>query len=192
LTFGQSDGLAKLSSLVLLGAALYGLLALSAALICLRLLTRTTLRPMLSRIAGYERIFLIVGSALIVGCFFAGQSIGYRGIFLLFVLPGLLAIARGATDSFLRGLCRATAIVLVLLMWEECLRIGLASVLAQLDVPPLFDLLIKLAFWVVRELAWWWIVSVMVAFLVSFLAESETVRGFSQLSRRYLTAMRAR
>jgi len=192
LTFGQSDGSVKLSSLALLGASLYGILALSGALICRRILTRTTLRLIFSRIAGYERIFLVVGCTLIVGCFFAGQSIGYRGIFLLFILPGLLTIARVATDSVSRGLCRATAIVLVLLMWEECLRIGLASILAQLDVPPLFDLLAKLAFWVARELAWWSIVSVMVAILVSFLAESETVRSVSQLARRYLPATRAR
>jgi hypothetical protein len=188
LTFGQSGG----SSVALLGASLYGLLVFGGALICLRLVTRTPLRPMLAQIGDGERIFLVVGSALIAGCFLAGQSIGYRGIFLLFALPGLLAIARVATDSFLRGLCRATAIVLVLLMWEECLRIGLASILAQLAVPPLFDILIKLAFWVARELAWWWMVSVMIAFLASFLAESETVRSFSRLSRRYLSSMRAR
>ena len=40
-----------------------------------------------------ELIFLLIGAALIVGCFFAGSHIGYRGILLLFTLPGLLAMA---------------------------------------------------------------------------------------------------
>src|SRR5437764_300227 len=72
---GQSGGSTNPSSFAYVGVVLYGLLALSSTLICQRLLTRTALRPTFSRIVGYERIFLVVGSALIVGCFFAGQSI---------------------------------------------------------------------------------------------------------------------
>jgi hypothetical protein len=179
-------------SFTLLGAALYGVLVLNLALICRFLVARSALRPTFSRILGYERIFLVVGSALIVGCFFAGQSVGYRGIFLLFVLPGLLAIARIATDSALQRLCRTTAIVLVLLMWEECVRTGLKAISAWLDIPPLAETLSHITLWLGRELAWWWIVSVMTAFLLSLLAGSETVRGFAQLSKRYLADPRAR
>jgi len=61
-----------------------------------------------------------------------------------------------------------------------------------LDTPPLYETLAQLTLWLVRELAWWWIVSLMTAFLLSYLAESETVRGFAQLSKRYLAARRAR
>ncbi len=190
--FGLSGGSANPFFITLLGASLYGLLVLSGALICRRLLTGTALRPNFSRLFGYERIFLVVGSVLIVGCFFAGQSIGYRGIYLLFILPGLLAIARVTADSVLRRLCHATAIVLMLLMWLECFRTGLAAIFARLDIAPLANNLSQLTLWLARELAWWWIVSVMVAFLLSFLAASEAVRGFSQLSKRYLSFRRAR
>ena len=191
LIFGMSGRSADTFTFTLLGTALYGVLVLSGALICRRLLTRTALRQTFSRILGYERIFLVVGSTLIVGCFFAGQSTGYRGIFLLFVLPGLLAIARVAADSATRRLCRAAAIVLLLLMWGEFFRTGLAAILARLDISPLSGTVSTLIFWLAREFAWWWIVSVMVAFLISFLAESETVRGLVQLSRRYLSSARA-
>jgi hypothetical protein len=61
-----------------------------------------------------------------------------------------------------------------------------------LDIPPDYETLSLLTLWLARELAWWWLVSVMTACLLSFLAESETVRGFLQLSRRHLSAMRAR
>jgi hypothetical protein len=182
LIFGMAGGSSNTFLFKLVGAALYGVLVLNALRTCRRLLTRTALRPTFFRIFDYERIFLVVGSTLVVGCFFAGQSIGYRGIFLLFVLPGLLAMARIAADSVSRRLCRNTAIIVVLLMWEECIRNGMA----RLDMPPLVDAVSQLTVWLARELAWWWIVSVMAAILLSFLAESETVRGFARLSKRYL------
>jgi hypothetical protein len=191
LIFGLSGRSATSFSFTLVAGALYGVLALSGALICRHLLARTALRANFSRIFGSEKIFLVIGSVLIAGCFFAGQSVGYRGIFLLFVLPGLLALARVAADSATRRLCRAGAIVLLVLMWGECFRTGLAAILARLDISPLSGTVSTLIFWLARELAWWWIVSVMVAFLISFLAESETVRGLVQLSRRYLSSARA-
>jgi hypothetical protein len=179
-------------SFTLLGSCIYALLVLGGVLICRRILSDTTLRSTFFQISDYERIFAVVGSALIVGCFFAGQSIGYRGIFLLFILPGLLAITRVAPDLALRRLCRTAAIVMVLLMWEECFRLGLGIILGYLDIPQSADNLRILVFWLARELAWWWLVSVMVAFLLVFLAESETVRTFLELSKRYLSAKRAR
>jgi hypothetical protein len=192
LIFGLSGWSVKTSSFSLLAAAFYGILLLEGAVICRGLLTRTALRADFARIPDYDRMFLVVGSALIAGCFFAGQSVGYRGIFLLFVLPGLLAMAGVAAECAARDRYRAAAIVVVLLMWEECFRTGLERVFARLDFSPLFATLGKLTLWFARELAWWWIVSIMVAILFCFLAESETVRGFSQLAKQYLSPIRAR
>ena len=47
-------------------------------------------RIALARLPEPEKIFLLIGAALIGGCFFAGTNIGYRGIHLLFTLPGFL------------------------------------------------------------------------------------------------------
>jgi hypothetical protein len=192
LVFGLSGWPANSVAFTVLSAALYGILVLRGALICRGLLTRTALRLDSARISEREGIFLVIGSALIVGCFFAGQSIGYRGIFLLFTLPGLLAMARIATDPASRNVYRAAAIVVVVLMWEECVRFGFEAILARSGIAPLFATLGKLTFWLGREVAWWWIVSVMVALLLSFLAESETVRGLSQLAKRCLSPIRSR
>jgi hypothetical protein len=178
-------------SFMLLGSCIYALLVLGGVLICRRILSDTTLRSTFARISDYERIFVVVGSALIVGCFFAGQSIGYRGVFLLFILPGLLAVTRAAPDLALRRLCRTAAIVLVLLMWEECFRLGLKAIFDHLDIPQFVDYVQIFIFWLARELAWWWIVSVMVAFLLSFLADSEIFQAVVGLSKRYLSAKRA-
>ena len=43
-----------------------------------------------TRLPDPEKTFLLIGAALIIGCFFAGSSSGYRGIHLLFTLPGTL------------------------------------------------------------------------------------------------------
>src|SRR5262249_41193046 len=70
----------------------YAFLGLEALLVCFALV-RKNLVPTLSW-TERDQVFLVIGCALIVGCFFAGQSIGYRGIAFLFALPGFLALAR--------------------------------------------------------------------------------------------------
>jgi hypothetical protein len=57
---------------------------------------------------------LVIGCAVIVGCFFAGQSIGYRGVFLLMVIPGLLGIARPPASRNMRALGTGASVVIVL------------------------------------------------------------------------------
>jgi hypothetical protein len=116
-----------------------------------------------AELSGLDRTLMVIGSAIIAGCFFAGQSIGYRGVFLLLLLPGLLALSRSAASG-LRVLCLGSAIVIVLLMWGECLRLALGG---------------GFGFWLLRELGWWWSVTIMLALVANFLGESPV------LSRRW-------
>jgi hypothetical protein len=142
-------------------AALYTVLLGAALVICRRVFLMPGLAAAAAALSGRERILLVIGNAVIAGCFFAGQSIGYRGIFLLLVLPGLLGLSRSAFRG-LRVLSLGTAIVIVLLMWGEALRRALDG---------------GFGFWLVRELGWWWSVSVMLALLADFLRESPVWRG---------------
>jgi hypothetical protein len=146
-----------------LTVGLYGVLAGAALAICRRLSRFAALRAAIAELPDGERVLMVIGSAVIAGCFFAGQSIGYRGIFLLLVMPGLLALSRSAVRE-LRALCLGSAIVIVLLMWGECLRQALDG---------------GFGFWLLRELGWWWSVSVMLALVAGFLRESPAVRGAS-------------
>ena len=111
---------------------------------------------------------MVIGSAVIAGCFFAGQSIGYSGIFLLLVIPGLLALSRSGVRE-LRALCLGSAIVIVLLMWGECLRHALDG---------------GFGFWLLRELGWWWSVRVILTLVADFLRGSPVLRGASAWSVR--------
>jgi hypothetical protein len=144
-------------------AGLYVSLIGAALAICRRLSRFAELRAAIAELPGPERMFLVIGSAVIAGCFFAGQSIGYRGIFLLLVMPGLLTLSRSAVRE-LRTLCLGSAIVIVLLMWGECLRQALGG---------------GFGFWLLRELGWWWSVSVMLALVADFLRESPVLQGAS-------------
>ena len=144
-------------------AGLYGGLVGAALAICRRLSRFGELRAAIAELPGGERVFMVIGSAVIAGCFFAGQSVEYRGIFLLLVMPGLLALSRTAMLR-LRALCLGSAIVIVLLMWGECLR-------------QAFDG--GFGFWLLRELGWWWSVSVMLTLVADFLWESPVLQAAS-------------
>src|SRR5262249_39615709 len=101
---------------------IYVVLVASGAAICWRLLRTGRLHAALLELSGEEHIFFAIGSALMVGCFFAGQNLGYRGIFLLLVIPGLLALWRSAPERSLRALGAVTSVVILFLMWGECIR----------------------------------------------------------------------
>jgi hypothetical protein len=74
-----------------------------------------------------------------------------------------LALSRSAVRG-LRVLCLGSAIVIVLLMWGECLRQALDG---------------GFGFWLLRELGWWWSISVMLALVADFLRVSPVLRAAS-------------
>jgi hypothetical protein len=162
----------------IVSVGLYAILLGVCGILCVKLLRIPELRRALSSLASLERVFLVIGSAVIVGCFFAGQSIGYRGVFLLLVVPGLLALSR-RSNPHIRHLGLGTSVVIVLLMWSECFRLALNRVLEDSNVPELLAGELKMYFWLIRELGWWWTVSIMLAVLADFLSDSPIVRWLS-------------
>jgi hypothetical protein len=184
MVFADSDLSSSLSARSV-AVALYALMLLACVANVVRMLKRVDLRLALSKLTEHESMFLTLGSVLIVGCFFAGQNVGYRGIFLLLVLPGLLAVARNATDKNTRASATFTGVLIVLLMWGEFFRINLIFVLRGLEVGEDIVNLAWFGFWLVRELAWWWSISVLAAATLYYLSQSETGRRLSSaLTRR--------
>jgi hypothetical protein len=168
-----SDGAPPVEWIVASG--LYAILVGSSVAICRRLLSFGELRSALASLARPERVFLVIGSAVIAGCFFAGQSLGYRGLFFLMVMPGLLAITRTSSRE-LRHLSLCTCVVIVLVMWGECFRLALYSALGHPGVPEMLAGYLEFLFWLVRELAWWWTISVMLTVVADFLWASPIQR----------------
>ena len=163
--------------------------ALPPSNIChvLLLLDLSEFRAALASLPGLERILPVIGSAVITGCFFAGQRVGYRGVFLLLAMPGWLALSRSSVRE-VRVVSFGTGIVIVLLMWGECLRLALDYGLEQWSVVEPLASEAKIQFWLVCELCWWWTVSVILAVLGDFVSESPIVPHFRRVIRPFITA----
>lgn len=104
---------------------------------------------------------LAIGSLLLTACFFAGTNADYRGIFLLFVVPGLVRLHRSDHDPIRRWAARVIAAVLFV-MWEEFFRIHIDGALRELATPSLRAAGMIL-FWFGRELVWWWLIAALAA-----------------------------
>jgi hypothetical protein len=114
-----------------------------------------------------EAAFTAIGAVMICTCFFAGQSVVYRGVHFLLVLPGLLALWRAAVDPRERRLFASVSLAVVILMWEECVRHA-AEVLMPSEVARLW--------WLARELLWWYVIAVLTAFMFCFLQAPAALR----------------
>jgi hypothetical protein len=148
---------------------LWGSLTICAITLALRLAASPPVRQNFNALQPDQRGFLIIGAALICGCFFAGYSDSYRGIFLLFALPGLLALAPGGR------MFGITAGAVLFVMWGLTTQLLIARLTGGTAFPITGPSMIYL-YWLIRELAWWWIISVLLATLFCFAAESPAWR----------------
>jgi hypothetical protein len=47
----------------------------------------------------YAGLVIVVGSAVIAGCFSPGRALGYRSVYVLLAMPGPLTLARSTTSG---------------------------------------------------------------------------------------------
>jgi hypothetical protein len=177
--FGESAALGNVLAAAFLAFLIAGMVA-----ICRRFTVDGQLPAAMTALADRERSLLVLGSALICGCFFAGQNVWYRAIFLLLVLPGLFAVARAAPARRGRNWAVGTSIATVFLMWEECFRFGIERALKAAGASGTHTAEIHFLFWIFREAVWWWVVAILSAILVEFLRRSAVVREAMSWFRR--------
>jgi len=137
---------------------------------------RSALQNALLGLKEREKILLMLGAGMLVGCFFAGQSIGYRGIFFLLILPGLLTLARRTLGDEASSFCRATVWLILFVMWSDALRHAIFA--AQPLELPGRDI-IAASFWLAREIIWWRIIGVLGGILLCFVLTSPVWCGIS-------------
>lgn len=177
--FGESAALGNVLAAAFLAFLIAGMVA-----ICRRFTVDGQLSAAMTALADRERSLLVLGSALICGCFFAGQNVWYRAIFLLLVLPGLFAVARAAPARRGRNWAVGTSIATVFLMWEECFRFGIERALKAAGASGPHTAEIHFLFWIFREAVWWWVVAILSAILVEFLRRSAVAREATSWFRR--------
>jgi hypothetical protein len=125
--------------------------------------------------------FLLVGAIVTVGCFFTQTNIDYRGIFLLFALPGFFEL-RERTRPLEKIFTIAVA-VLLFCLWSDFFRLGIDNAMNAFAPghPDAMPWNLPANFFIVmRELAWWWLISVLASVIVAFVLSSP---GFVRLER---------
>jgi hypothetical protein len=123
------------------------------------------------RMGERDRRLLAAGSALVVGCFYAGQSINYRGVMLIFVLAGLVALRREIAAGAMRGLLTALIAAILILMWDGMFR----HALLQGSWGHL-----RATYWVVRETLWRLLVAFLIGAFVLFASRSPVLAAISR------------
>jgi hypothetical protein len=137
---------------------------------------RSALQIALPGLEEREKMLLILGGAMLAGCFFAGQSIGYRGIFFILILPGLFALARRTQGDEASISCRAAVWLILFVMWSDALRHAIFAA-QPLELPGWG--IIATAFWLAREIIWWHIIAVLGGILLCFVLTSPVWCGVS-------------
>jgi hypothetical protein len=125
----------------------------------------------------------------------------YRGIYLLLALPGLAELSRRMPTPLGRRLFRSARVAIVFVLWtpflDECLRLaGLTARLKYIGLAQPTALLYQFdnydnfppstpgyVLWLAGELAWWWIITLLLAVLGAFVGRTELWTLFSRFAR---------
>ena len=140
-----------------LASVLFILMTSTCLLVAVRQGRDPALRAALDHIGAAERSLLLVGGVLCAGCFFGHQNIGYRAMLLLLVLPGLLGLVRAATDVGAKSVFQVTGALVVVVLWGGVIDGTFGG-------------------WLVVQLAWWWIVSILLSIAWSLLGHDAIAR----------------
>jgi hypothetical protein len=163
--------------LPLSSGALQAILGIIAVGLAIAIARSRELAGAVAHLTEAERVFLLLGGIVMVGCFFAGQSFRYRAVFLLFVLPATTALWFGQYGRFTTRLFAMTSICVVFVMWGYYLARPVLLLADMLPGPGAVGALIKATFWLGRELAWWWVITVLLAGVLVVVMRSEVVQA---------------
>ena len=154
-------------SLRLVRLAIFAALPLAMAGWFFRMVRWCDFRIALARLPEPEKMFLLIGAALIGGCFFAGTNNGYRGIHLLFTLPGLLAMARMEDD--VRRMAVQGCVLVVALTWAGFfMQQGpFRQILLALGIGKFASAAVVGFLWLLSQIAWWQVVTLFIAILIA-------------------------
>jgi hypothetical protein len=189
--FGDAFGIQNVPGVVTTFLALGGVtpqVASTIAFACVIILYLGTVTVVLRHlsVAGpvinwdcFDARLSIVGSTLIGGCFILGQNVNYRAIFLLMVLPTMLTLRRNPKNQPLRTVIAITIGTVLGVMWCESPRYNVNALLGS--HPTAMIVMLAVLLWLVREVIWWWVVSVLIAWIIWFALQAPLLRRISWL-----------
>jgi hypothetical protein len=139
-------------------------------------LARGNLASAFAKMPDRDAMFLVIGSALITGCFFTGQNLAYRGVHLIFVAAGFVAMRRAVDNCATRATLTRAVIIVVFSMWGIFFR----QTLLQVSGSGPAALYGSLLLWLIREVLWWRLAALLLAMLVIFGVRSELFAALQQ------------
>ena len=131
--------------------------------------TRKSTAEAIDGLTRREWDFLLVGALITLGCFFTAQNIGYRSVHLLLTLPGLYVAARVGGARFASAPYVALAV-----MWAMAWR-GYGLLFAR-SVADEGAGTVFLALWLVREAAWWWLITMLLSLVIAYALRAPIVQ----------------
>jgi hypothetical protein len=137
-----------------LGAGLYAALIFTGLGLAAAIARAPDLAETLDGLEPDVRIRLLGFATVATGCFLAGQSNLYRGIFFIPVVADLMIARRGAPA---RGRLGWLVAAIVALMWENPVRFAL--------LPHDRPVALVYAWFLIREAIWWWLAASLLAIL---------------------------
>ncbi len=112
--------------------------------------------------------FLLAGAILTASCFFPQVNVAYRAVFLIFLLPGFFALARGPASPAIRRISVLAVWAVLFCLWNRCFQVQMESAVAGAGYAEAA----KFAFFVARELVWWALMTVAAGIAFAFLFSS--------------------
>ena len=207
---GYADADAARAIGALVSRAILPILVVSAITAAFVIARRCDLRCIEARLPTHQLDFLVAGAALISGCFFASQNVVYRGIYLLLALPGLAELSRQIPTPLGRRLFGSAGAAIVFVLWtpllDQCLKLaGLSVRLNYIGGAPRNVMLhhysnynnfqtspLGYVLWLASELAWWWIITLLLAVLGAFIGRTELWMFCRFTARKLLTVPQSR
>ena len=166
------------------------LLTLEASTRAAVLARRADLRGGFAALPARHAALLVAGALVLCGCFFAGQSVLYRGIFLLLPLPGLLHLSRSIASRAGRTGAMSCCAIIVFLMWWPSIQWGVTA-LGLGDTRPGHGTALGYAAWAVNGVAWWWLIGVLLAVLLRLVQDCDAAGWLGGLIARARSRRRA-
>ena len=118
-----------------------------------------------------ERLLMFIGSLTIVGCFISGQSLYYRCVSILLILPGIVKLCQKSSNLDRDIMLKCTVPMLMFLLWSEPLR---QTVTLSRSFDPMFESVTYQYFWLFREWVWWCTIAVLISIICYLVEESRT------------------
>ncbi len=151
-----------------------GAMRLALSAIVLSLAFQDARRPgfgeSLRRMPARDASWLVMGGLLMAGCYLTGANLAYRGIFLLFVMTGLLAFERCASTNGMVRLAQRAQLLLPILMWVDAVILFGRD--AQADTQAGWQGVLITVAWVLRELMWIRLTSLLIGVIIAFLTQT--------------------